>query len=107
MSRNLSVKRPGRRHHEDYEPILAVLFREGPLSPEDLEKKRRLFVSYFGAFGYHFAQEIKKGSSGLLVRLGRRLPEENRRRRIGHDDSDQFDFGTACKSLIEGQIASL
>jgi len=104
MSRNLSVKRSGRRHHEDYEPILAVLLREGPLSPEDLEKKRRLFVSYFGAFGYHFAQEIKKESSGLLVRLGRRLPEENRRRRIGHDDSDQFDFGTACKSLIDKDL---
>jgi hypothetical protein len=46
VSRNLSAKRPGGRHHEDYESILAVLLREGPLSPEDLEKKRRLFVSY-------------------------------------------------------------
>lgn len=104
VSRNLPVKRPGRRHHEDYEPILAVLLREGPLSPEDLEKSRRLFVSYFGAFGYHFAQEIRKESSGFLVRLGTRLPDEHRRRRIGRDDSDQFDFGTACKSLIDKDL---
>lgn len=99
------MRRSGRRHHEDYEPILAVLFREGPLSPEDLEKKRDLFVSYFGAFGYHFAQEIKKESSGFLARLGRRLPEKTgQRRRIGHDDSDQFDFGTACKRLIDKDL---
>jgi Co/Zn/Cd efflux system component len=102
MSRNLSAKRPGRRHHEDYEPILAVLHREGPLSPENLEKKRGLFVSYFGAFGYHFAQEIRKESSGFLGRLGRRLPEKTgQRRRMRHNDSERFDFGSACKSLID------
>ena len=98
------MKRPSRRRHEDYEPILAVLLREGPLSPEDLEKKGRLFVSYFGAFAYHFAQEFRKESSGFLVRLGTRLPDENRRRRIGRDDSDRFDFGTACKSLIDKDL---
>jgi hypothetical protein len=84
----------------NYEPILAVLLREGPLSPEDLEKKRRLLVSYFGAFGYHFAQEIRKESSGFLARLGRQLPDVNRRRRI----SARFDFGTACKSLIDKDL---
>jgi Co/Zn/Cd efflux system component len=106
MSRNLPAKRPGRRHHEDYEPILAVLLREGPLSPKGLEKKYRLFVSYFGAFGYHFAQEIKKESSGLLGRLGRRLPEKSGQRRARHDD-DRFDFGSACKSLIDKDLLEI
>jgi Co/Zn/Cd efflux system component len=103
--RSLSVKRPSRRRHEEYEPILAVLFREGPLSPEELEKKRGLFVSYFWTFAYHFAQEIRKESSGLLARLGRRLPEgTGKRRRMRHDDPDRFDFETACKSLIDKDL---
>jgi hypothetical protein len=104
MSKKLPAKRPSRRRHEDYEPILAVLLREGPLSLEDLEKRRRLFVSYFGAFGYHFAQEIRNESSGFLVRLGIRLPDEPRRRRTRRDDSDQFDFGTTCKRLIDKDL---
>jgi len=106
-SRNPKVKKPSRRRHEDYEPVLAILFREGPLSREDLEKKRRLFVSYFGTFGYHFAQEIRKESSGLLVRLGTRLPDENRRRRRRHDDTDQFDSGAVCESLIDRDLVKV
>jgi len=102
MSKNLEANRRGRRHREDYEPILAVMFRESPLSPEEVKKRTSLFSSYFEAFGYHFAEEIKKESSGFLARLGLRLPEKTERsRRIRSRDSGRFDFGGACQRLLD------
>jgi hypothetical protein len=103
-----SAGRRGRRDREGYEPVLAVLFRESPLSPEDLEKRTSLFVSYFEMFFYHFIEEIRKESSGFLARLSRRMPEKTERtRRIRNRDSREFDFGKSCKSLINGGLLAL